>query len=61
MADEWLGDGDCDNCRRKKYCKRPCRAHKERFARRVKNIMLWERMVLAKGELYGEHEKAADH
>ena len=60
MADEWLKDGDCDNCRRKKYCKNPCKAHKERFTRRVKNIMYWERMILGKGKLYGEHEEGSD-
>jgi len=60
MADEWLDDGNCDNCRRKNYCKTPCKAHKERFARRVKNIMYWERMILAKGNLYGEHEERKD-
>ena len=61
MSEEWLTDGDCDKCRRKKYCKTPCKAHKERFVRRVNNIMYWERMILAKGNVYGEHEERSDH
>ena len=54
MADEWLADGNCDNCRRKKYCRTPCKAHKERFARRVKYIMFWENIILGKGKGHGE-------
>lgn len=25
MADSWLIDGDCTNCRRKTYCSKPCK------------------------------------
>ena len=57
MADEWLRDGDCDNCRRKKYCRTPCKAHKERFARRGKYILYWENVILGKGLKNGEQQK----
>jgi radical SAM protein with 4Fe4S-binding SPASM domain len=32
-ADQWLSDGDCDICRRKKYCKNECKAHKTSIQR----------------------------
>lgn len=25
VADSWLIDGNCDNCRRKNYCSKPCK------------------------------------
>ena len=28
MADSWLTDGNCKECRRQKYCNKPCKAHK---------------------------------
>ena len=28
MADSWLIDGNCENCRRKKYCKTECKLHR---------------------------------
>lgn len=30
MADSWKTDGNCDECRRKNYCKKVCTAQKER-------------------------------
>lgn len=29
-SDQWKHGGDCDKCRRKKYCGTPCRASGER-------------------------------
>lgn len=40
MADNWLTDGDCETCRRKKYCKTKCRKHLEREKREVSEMML---------------------
>lgn len=32
MSNEgWLTDGKCDGCRRREYCKKECRAHRERM------------------------------
>ena len=28
-SDQWKGDGDCDRCRRKEYCKTECKAHRK--------------------------------
>lgn len=28
MADSWLIDGNCNNCRRKNYCQKPCTLNK---------------------------------
>lgn len=30
MADSWLIDGNCNNCRRKNYCSKPCTKAKSR-------------------------------
>ena len=27
--DQWLSEGDCDKCRRVKYCKKECTAHRK--------------------------------
>lgn len=29
--DQWLSDGNCKQCRRASYCKKPCRACKEKI------------------------------
>lgn len=31
--DEWLWDGDCNNCKIQKQCLQSCRAHKQRIER----------------------------
>ena len=28
MADSWLTDGNCKECRRRKYCSKECKAHR---------------------------------
>lgn len=30
MNDQWKLSGDCNLCRRRWYCKKPCTAHKRR-------------------------------
>lgn len=30
MADSWKIDGNCENCRRKNYCSKPCTLNKRR-------------------------------
>ena len=60
MTEEWRLDGDCDNCRRRQYCKKTCKAHKERFVRRVKNMMYWNNVILGKEKQDGEGEQGAD-
>lgn len=30
MADSWLTDGNCDNCRRKNYCSTKCKLARQR-------------------------------
>lgn len=29
--DEWLWDGNCDNCKLQKKCTKPCIAHRRKF------------------------------
>lgn len=31
IKEQWLHQGDCKECRRKSYCKKPCKAHKEKI------------------------------
>ena len=37
--DQWKGDGDCRKCRRAKYCKKQCRAARERMNREMRQII----------------------
>jgi radical SAM protein with 4Fe4S-binding SPASM domain len=39
-ADQWLEDGDCDKCRRIKYCNKPCKKHKIATRRMITNMVL---------------------
>lgn len=34
--ERWLSDGNCLLCRRMKYCRKPCKAQKERKASIIK-------------------------
>lgn len=34
--ERWLSDGNCLLCRRAKYCKKPCKAQRERKAAIIK-------------------------
>lgn len=42
-SDQWKHGGDCDKCRRKKYCGTPCKASGERkealFRQAFMNVM----------------------
>jgi len=45
MEEAWKTTGDCENCRRKPYCKKSCSRHKDAF-----KGYLWDKMV----EKYGD-------
>lgn len=34
-ADRWLSDGNCELCRRKKYCNKPCKASQKFMMRQA--------------------------
>lgn len=36
--DQWLQGGDCNICRRRKYCSKPCKLSKNRKDRIVKEL-----------------------
>lgn len=37
MADNWLTDGNCENCRRKNYCQKTCTKSKRRHQLTIQN------------------------
>jgi radical SAM protein with 4Fe4S-binding SPASM domain len=37
MADSWLTDGNCKECRRKNYCQKACTIHKRRREMGIRN------------------------
>lgn len=42
MADineQWLRNGDCSLCRRRNYCKKPCKAHKTRSDQLLRSVV----------------------
>lgn len=39
-ADQWLEEGNCDECRRQKYCSKPCKAHKIATQRMIRDLIL---------------------
>ena len=40
MADSWLTDGNCQECRRKNYCKTECKKHRASVKRYMYNTMM---------------------
>lgn len=38
-SEQWLEDGDCERCRRKKYCSKPCAANKRFETARLTEMM----------------------
>lgn len=38
-SDQWLHEGKCDACRKKKYCKNECRPAKERMRNLIGSVM----------------------
>ena len=36
-ADQWKYMGDCAQCRKQKYCSKPCKARKNRAAQQLSN------------------------
>lgn len=39
MSENWLTDGNCKKCRRKKYCNKPCKARISRLQLSVSNLL----------------------
>lgn len=39
MSENWRIDGNCKECRRKKYCTKPCKAHTSRIHLDVLNLL----------------------
>ena len=37
--EQWKADGDCQKCRRRKYCKTECRASREHTSRLIRQIV----------------------
>lgn len=33
MNEQWKASGDCEKCRKKSYCSKPCKVHKERVSK----------------------------
>lgn len=40
MEDQWLLDGNCDLCRRNKYCSKPCTANKRQREWNLKSLVI---------------------
>lgn len=40
MADSWLTDGNCNNCRRKNYCSSRCKKARVREKRQMYNDVM---------------------
>lgn len=38
-TEQWLSTGNCDLCRRKKYCKKPCKPSERRQQMRITGIV----------------------
>lgn len=53
MADSWLIDGNCENCRRNNYCKKPCtkakRNHKNMLYGAVMRATGMDKVLCAMG------------
>lgn len=39
MADSWLIDGNCESCRRKNYCSKPCTKNKQAVRQVIRNVV----------------------
>ena len=53
MADNWLTTGICDGCRREKYCKKACTAHKRAAMSFVHNAVM---MSMIAPRSYSHHK-----
>lgn len=38
--EQWLSAGNCDICRRKKYCSKPCKPSRDRQAQEFVRLMM---------------------
>lgn len=49
--EQWKISGDCNRCRRQKYCSKHCRLHKAKeeavFDYAVKKVLHWDRIIAA--------------
>lgn len=60
MADSWLTDGNCEECRRNKFCSKPCKAHKQRTMSILHSVVLRSMMRVQPNLNEVLHKVAAD-
>ena len=46
LSNQWELNGDCQLCRRQKYCSKPCKKHRVRVESEIDNLIL-KKTVLA--------------
>lgn len=39
-SEQWINGGDCNLCRRKKYCSKVCKQHREATRRMVRDVII---------------------
>ena len=39
-TEQWESGGDCEKCRRKNYCSKPCKAAKERESKMLSELFV---------------------
>ena len=59
MDDQWNSNGNCNLCRRQKYCSKPCKACKRAEAIRLHKIAC-DIMAMSAAKLLKEKEKKKD-
>lgn len=42
LSDQWKTAGDCNFCRRRKYCRKSCSLHKQRINAMIANTLSME-------------------
>ena len=40
LSNQWELNGDCQLCRRQKYCSKPCKKHRVRVESEIHNLIL---------------------
>lgn len=52
-TEQWLLNGDCDKCRKNKYCRKACKPCKQSFQRAITSTTV-EAMNRVSGGAYGD-------
>lgn len=58
--EQWISGGNCDLCRRKRYCNKPCKEAERTAKRKLTQIVMYEAAKIVTGAFHELNEELGE-